>query len=242
VPPGSYTLTAVATDSAGATATSGPVNITVLSNAPSTNLPIVSIYAPDPVAVEGTNSLGGTNTATFLVRRDSGTNTSLTVYYSISGTASNGVDYTTIPNNVTLAAGQRYGTITIFPLEDNDTSSNRYSSVIFSLTQPPGSSNSVSATYQIGTPSKAGAVILEENMLPIPRPVLHSFVDHSVHVSLPATNGMNFCLQYSTNFVDWTTVCTNTVLKGSAQFVDPDACNRSRGLYRIVPSASPAVY
>lgn len=242
VQPGDYTLTAVATDSAGATATSGPVNITVLSNVLVTNLPIVSIYAPDPVAVEGTNSEGGTNTATFLVRRDSGTNTSLTVYYSISGTASNGVDYANIPNNVTLSPGQRYGTITIYPLEDNDSSTNRYSNVILSLMQPPGVTNSASATYQVGTPAKAGAVILEENVLPITRPLLHNFVDHSVHVSLPATNGMNFCLQYSSNFVDWTTVCTNTVLKGSAQFVDPDACNRSGGLYRIIRAAGPAVY
>ena len=53
--------------------------------------------------------------------------------------------------------------------------------------------------------------------------MIRSLADNSLHVSLPATNGMNFCLQVSTDLVNWLPVCTNTVLKGSAQFVDPAA-------------------
>src|SRR6266849_1292136 len=57
-----------------------------------TNLPpVVNIVARDPFASEGTN-FWGTNTATFVVRRSDGTNTDLTVFYDIGGTASNG-DY-----------------------------------------------------------------------------------------------------------------------------------------------------
>ncbi len=83
---------------------------------------------------------------------------------------------------------------------------------------------------------------MEENFLPITQPVIHQFADSSMHVSLPATNGMNFCLQISTDMVNWLPVCTNTVLKGSAQFVDPGATTSPSLYYRIVPTAAPASY
>ena len=239
----------MATDSAGHTATSGPVTIFVLTNLP----PVVSIYAPDPVAVEGTNYgnwysptnattnyISGANTATFLVRRDSATNTALTVYYSIGGTAINGVDYVTLPTSVTIPAGQRYALITIDPLTDTDSSYRPYDTVILSLLLPP-MANLLPQPYTVGTPASAGAIILEENYLPMPNPVIRNLPDSSLHVSLPATNGMNFCLQISTDLLNWIPVCTNTVLKGSAQYVDPGS--GVPGLYyRIVPVNVPGSY
>ena len=249
VPAGNYVLTALATDSAGHSATSGPVTIFVLTSLP----PVVSIYAPDPVAVEGTNYgtwyaptnattnyISGANTATFLVRRDSATNTALTVYYSIGGTAINGVDYVTLPTSVTIPAGQRYALITIDPLDDMDSSYRPYDTVILSLLLPPTAYTSP-LTYSVGTPASAGAIILEENFLPMPNPVIRNLPDSSLHVSLPATNGMNFCLQISTDLLNWIPVCTNTVLKGSAQYVDPGS--GVPGLYyRIVPVNVPGSY
>src|SRR5438105_2993805 len=56
VPPGKYTLTALATDERGATRLSDPVHIFVETNRPPvTNPPIVTIVATDPIASEGTN-------------------------------------------------------------------------------------------------------------------------------------------------------------------------------------------
>ncbi len=134
VPAGDYALTAVATDASNTVVTSAPVNIMVVTNLP----PTVSIYAPDPVAVEGangcyftptnsvTNYCSGSNTATFLVLRNSATNVDLTVDYAIGGTASNGVDYATIPNQVTILAGHAYALITIVPLNDTNSACQPY--------------------------------------------------------------------------------------------------------------------
>jgi hypothetical protein len=218
-------------------ATSAPVNIMVLTSLP----PTVSIYAPDPVAVEGTNYYNGTNTATFLVRRDGQTNAPLTVYYSIGGTATNGVDYAAIPNSVTIPAGQTYALVTIVPLADADSAYRPYDTVVLGLAAPSTPPNTP-PSYLLGSPQKAGAIILEETALPILRPTANALAGNSLLVSLPATNGMNYCLQVSTNLLNWLPVCTNTVLKGSAVFVDPDGGATPSLFYRAVPVATPATY
>ncbi|HSY19719.1 MAG TPA: Ig-like domain-containing protein, partial [Candidatus Acidoferrales bacterium] len=175
VPAGAYALTAVALDSAGNTATSAPVNIYVVTNLP----PVITMYATDPVAIEGTNYVNwyyptstissyvsnyvsGANTATFLVHRSSATNTDLTVYYSIGGTAINGEDYAELPGTVMIPAGKSYALITIYPLNDSDSDYRHYDTVVLSLLAAPVAYNSP-GIYSIGSPAQAGAIILEED-------------------------------------------------------------------------------
>jgi hypothetical protein len=224
----------------------------VLTNLPPPPLPPeVTIYAPDPIAVEGTNFFWfrpdsdftnyctGTNTATFLVRRAGDTNSDLTVFYDIGGTATNGVDYATIADNVTIPAGKHFALITIVPLDDVDPVWHFYDTVALALKAP----TNTPPPYRVGWPGKAAAIILEDRDLGTNGPVVgYCLPDHCFRFSQPWTNGLSFCLQVSTNLVNWTSICTNTVTKGSAQFVDPEAGDFDHRYYRAVPATGPPQY
>ena len=74
----------------------------------------MSIQAPDPVASET-----GSDTGTFSVYRPAwATGVPLRVSYTITGTASNGVDYVSLTGSVTIAAGATNALITVTPLAD----------------------------------------------------------------------------------------------------------------------------
>jgi hypothetical protein len=90
------------------------------------DLPFVSVQATDPLASEP-----GNNPGSFTISRAGDTNVALTVAYSLSGTASNGVDYAAIPTSVTLGAGQVSTNITVTPL--SEPTSTGYKTVILKL-------------------------------------------------------------------------------------------------------------
>src|SRR5438477_8269522 len=73
----------------------------------------VTITAPDPDASET-----GLDPGRFEIRRTGPTNYGLAVFYRISGTASNGVDYDQIPSSVSIPAGQFTISIPVTPIAD----------------------------------------------------------------------------------------------------------------------------
>ena len=256
-PDGTNILTALATDNDGAATVSDPVDVTVFpSPPPPTNRPpIVDIVATDPVAIEGTNSWvwpGETNpipswaawpaavcrfftncgpkTATFTVHRFGDTNDDLTVPYSIGGTASNGVDYVSLPGSATILAGERGAQITIVPIDDGPPDIDK--TVILTLTP----STNTPPDYRIGWPPRAAAVIIDSDD---PRPVAGPLPDGCFHLVLPGPDATWFCLESSTNMVNWASLCTNQVINGSIDFVDPDAPTNPTKFYRAVPLANP---
>ena len=248
-------LTAKATDNGGASAVSAPVLISILpSPPPPTNRPpIVSIVATDPVAIEGTNCwpwLGlaspvptwsnwfaaspqwrvftncGPKDATFTVFRFGATNDDLDVTYNIGGTATNGIDYVALPGLVTIPAGERRAAITIMPLDDGPPDIT--STVILKLV--PGTN------YLLGYPQAAATIILDSQS---PRAVTGLLPGAAFNLSAAGPDGAWFHVEYSTDLIHWTPVCTNQVVNGRIDFVDPDAATNPARFYRTVPEAGP---
>jgi len=254
-PQGNHLLTAVALDDAGRTISSEPINITVLSPISETNhTTIVSIKAIDPIAVEGTNSwpwlgLAGTSLtwtnwaasnvvfrqftrfgpkeALFAVYRRGDTNSDVTVAYAIGGTASNGVDDVALPGEATIPAGRSVVFIPLVPVDDG--TSNRMKTVNLRLTP----STNTPSKYVLGFPCTAVAVIVDSDNPFFATGVLS---DNTFHVNGTGPNGAWFHVEYVDDLVNarWTAVCTNQVVNGSIDFVDPDAPNTTVRFYRVV--------
>lgn len=203
------------------------VTIMESPNQPTNPVPVVTIVARDPLAIEPGHG-HHTNDATLVVRRTDGTNADLVVYYSIGGTASNGVDYVKLPGSVTIPAGLRNAIITITPLTDQ--SSNFVETVILTV-QPPPTSGGSFPTYAIGTPFRATAAIVNQD---VPRGRSHSFHGGVFQMGVPVANG-SWRVEVSNDLINWQSLGASSVTGGVLQFVDPDTAGDAHRFYRAVP-------
>jgi subtilisin family serine protease len=118
-----------------------------LEVATSNETPSVTISSPDPNAREA-----GPNTATFTFSRTGSLAQSLTVNYTIGGSATNGSDYNSLPASATIAAGQASQTITLTPIDDA------------LLENPETVTLTIAAgSYNIGSPNSASATIADND-------------------------------------------------------------------------------
>ena len=252
-PLGTYALRAKATDDGGAFSVSEPVTVSIVpAPPPPTNRPpIVSIVAIDPIAIEGTNcwvwqgcsnsTAGWTNwpsticraytncgpkNASFVVRRFGETNDALMVDYAIGGSATNGIDYVPLSGSVTIVAGDRSAVVTVVPIDDG----------------PPDVSSTVilkllpTTNYFVGFPARAAALIIDG---PVRWPLSGMLADHCFHLNASGPDGAWFHVEYSTDLLRWLPICTNQVVNGSIDFVDPDAQNDQIRYYRPVAEDNP---
>ena len=115
-------------------------------------LPTVTIAVTTGTATEG-GAAGG-----FTVTRTGSTSSSLTVNYTVGGTATNGADYQLLSGNVVIAANSASAAITVTPLDDNVVEGDE--TVIVAL-----SSN---ANYTVGSSNSAIVTIADNDSLPPP--------------------------------------------------------------------------
>lgn len=226
VPTGDYSLVAMATDDRGAVGKSEPVKIRVVEATPPP--PVVTVHARDGLAREGTNSAGSSDTATFVVRRNDGTNAALTVFYSLRGAAENGADYTSLSGSVTIAEGRRSARVVVSPIDD--TLRERVETVVIKLEPDP--TMGPIARYTIGRPGRAAAVILDND---VRLPHCQWLADGLFQFCFPGDDGACFRMEYSTDLVNWTSVDTGVVADGAIHFVDPEATVQSSRFYRLAP-------
>lgn len=228
VPPAKYLLSVRATDNTGVSSLSKPVSIQVgETNA----TPVVTIQALDAHAAEENGSSGNPNPATFRVRRAGSLDSELKVYYSISGTASNSVDYATLPGTLTIPAGAKSADIMLTPIDDKIEEPTE--TVVLKLEPPPSatSQNIAAASYLIGKPDKAAATI-EDNDGPH-KSCVHLHDGHFM-VCMPGMKGESFRIEASIDLVHWEIIEHNTAVEDEMHFVDADAPDHPHRYYRVI--------
>ena len=126
--------------------------------------PTLSITATDAVASETPG-----NTAAFTITRSVVTSTSYSITLSLSGTATNGTDYTSIASTLSFASGETTKTVTVTPVNDLLTEGNE--TVVLQITSVNANfsgPNYAIATLQdndfppsvsITSPSASGALV-----------------------------------------------------------------------------------
>src|SRR5882724_1978525 len=128
--------------------------------AQTTERPIVTIVASDHHAAEAEQDVG-----VFTVSRTGATEASLLVFYELSGTARNGVDYLELPRSITIPAGAASASITVKPI--NDSLAEGTETVVATLVPSP--TLSPIEPYRVGFPG-SDVILLADNDSPETNP------------------------------------------------------------------------
>jgi hypothetical protein len=197
-------------------------------------LPVITVSATDGYASEG-NGANKPNPATFKFQRSGNKDAELKVYYSVSGTASNGVDYVKLPGVVAIPAGERSANVSLTPIDDKLVEGTE--TVIVKLELPPANSSvsTLAGSYAIAERAKAAAIINDNDT---PRAANVRLPDGLFHLWMPGLKGLNFRIEASSDLVNWVVVDHDTEADGEIHFVDTDSHNHSQRYYRIVPGTS----
>lgn len=114
------------------------------------NDPTVSIVASDPNAAEA-----GPDGAAMTVTRSVVRNTPLTVYYTVSGTATNGTDYVKLTGSVIIPANDAAAQIDIVPIDDTKYEGPEKVTVTLRT----------NSAYWVGTTQKSAAATIQDDEL-----------------------------------------------------------------------------
>ena len=131
--------------------------------------PVVSITASPTTLSESEQTPG-----VFTIARTGGTTAALTVYYTVSGSAVAGTDYTGLPNldswdntgSVTIAAASSSTEITITPVDELRASGSETVTLTLATSNPMMEGMGEQPGFEIGTPDSAMMTIENDAILP----------------------------------------------------------------------------
>ncbi|MFW6732679.1 MAG: beta strand repeat-containing protein, partial [Synechococcus sp.] len=147
--------TAILTIQSGLTYVVGAASsatVTITDN----DLPVITVSATDALAEE---TSGAPNPGSFTLTRTGPTTDALTVAVAMSGSATNGVDYTTVPTTATFAAGSPTALVNINVIDDSIIEGPTPETAV--LTVNPGSG------YTVGAPANATVSIADNDFIPV---------------------------------------------------------------------------
>ena len=147
---GTYSVYARAMDNLDGYGTSTPVRITVGTIRPVVNMQTLLSQVSE----------SGTSAGIIQVTRTGDPSSSLPVYYSFSGTATNGVDYVSLSGNVTIPTGATNAQILVQPIDVHIYGGSRYAT-LYLLTN---------SAYVVGSPTYATVTILDNDQRPTNAP------------------------------------------------------------------------
>lgn len=114
-------------------------------------IPTITVSATDSTATEA-----GPTTGTFTFYRTGTTVGSLTVYFTVGGSAASGTDYASIGTSVTFGPGDATATKTVTPVNDSDVEIDE--TVTVTLQADPA--------YAVGAPNTATVTITSDDVVP----------------------------------------------------------------------------
>ncbi len=216
-----------------------------------TGTPTGTILATDSRAYESPTA--PSRDAAFLVRRTGSITSAITVAYTIGGTATNGVDYVTLPGSVTIPAGATGATIVVTPIAD--LIEENVESVSLTLRAPPATAQPPPYALGLGSTNLTAAIAIRDIYIPAltryQRALRYRFPNRYFAISRPfppfaapaslaaPAAPLGHTVEASTNLVNWVEIGTIGPDEDSDDFVDVEAGNYESRFYRFVPIPAP---
>ncbi|QSV65196.1 MAG: S8 family serine peptidase [Dolichospermum sp. DL01] len=183
--------------------TSASATVNIADN----DLPTITVVATDANAAE--TVLGTTpNPGQYTLTRTGPTTSSLTVNVALTGTATNGTDYTTIPNTVTFAAGSSTALVDLNVTDD--TLVEEAETAILTVTSGTG--------YTVVT-SASATVNIADNDLPVNPIIIDLSANQTVIEGITSSQNVTYTVTLSGDSTETVTVqyatVNNTAIAGS---------------------------